>query len=202
MLYTQIQKIKQSVLYNFMSKIFQIGFNKCGTSSIFYLFNNCCSSGLRCVHWDKGNIAKEIHYNVINNKKPILGCYEDFDVFTDMEYYGHDGFIMAYRDYYKALDRNYAGSRFILNIRSVRRWLRSRLRHYGLSSDRDKVLRIWEKDWHEHISDVLRYFSGRDNLLIFDIENDDFGKFRNFFSDLNFTVDKFPWKNKGGCFFL
>jgi len=38
-------------------KIFQIGFNKCGTTSIHqFLLNN----GIRSVHWEGGKIADEI----------------------------------------------------------------------------------------------------------------------------------------------
>ena len=41
-------------------KIFQIGFNRCGTKTIHdYL----CANGLQGVHWDKGRLAKRIFTN-------------------------------------------------------------------------------------------------------------------------------------------
>ena len=35
-------------------KIFQIGFNRCGTTSIYNFFNKCENKKLKCLHWEKG----------------------------------------------------------------------------------------------------------------------------------------------------
>jgi hypothetical protein len=41
-----------------MNKIFQIVFNRCGTSSLYHFFKN---NGLVSIHWNKGNLAKKCY---------------------------------------------------------------------------------------------------------------------------------------------
>jgi carbonic anhydrase len=64
-----------------INKIFQIGFNKCGTVSLYHFFED---NGLKPIHWDMGMLATTIKYNH-NNNLPLLKGYEKYDVFTDME---------------------------------------------------------------------------------------------------------------------
>ena len=61
-------------------KIFQIGFNKCGTRTIHrYLARN----GVRSLHWDAGRLAKRMYANLAEGRELLAG-YEEFDAFTDM----------------------------------------------------------------------------------------------------------------------
>lgn len=158
-----------------MNKIFQIGFNKCGTVSLHQYF---LQNGLESIHWDKGRLAKTIKSN-FDRGLPLLKGYERFDCFTDMESQTNNIFI--YLTHFKELDRAYPGSKFILNIRDKNKWLQSRINHRdylkvhqkitGLSVD--DVIELWSKDWDDHLKNVKEYFIGReDDLLIFDIEND------------------------------
>ena len=39
-----------------MTKIFQIGFNRCGTGSLYNFFKE---NGFISIHWDSGEIAKK-----------------------------------------------------------------------------------------------------------------------------------------------
>ena len=60
-------------------KVFQVGFGKCGTSSLHQFFLN---SGYRSIHWGGGELAKSISRNV-NNRNYILDGLDDYDFYTD-----------------------------------------------------------------------------------------------------------------------
>jgi hypothetical protein len=157
------------------NKIFQIGFNKCGTTSIHNFF---LQNGLKSIHWDNTNLAKTIKNNSDNNQ-PLLSGYEQYDCFTDMESLGDHFYI--YLTHYKELDKQYPNSKFILNVRDKEKWIKSRMKHNnyleyfrrntGLNTD--GVINLWHNQWDNHISDVLEYFSDRnDDLLHFNIETE------------------------------
>jgi hypothetical protein len=158
-----------------MNKIFQIGFNKCGTVSMHKFFE---ANRLKSVHWDKGRLAQRIQSNFISGL-PLLSGYENYDCFTDMESQSENIFI--YLTLFKELDRQYPNSKFILNIRNRDNWIESRLNHRNyleisqklFNTDKDGVIDIWINDWERHISGVKEYFKCRpEDLLIFDIENE------------------------------
>jgi hypothetical protein len=154
-------------------KIFQIGFNRCGTTSLYNLFRK---SGIPSVHWDRGRLAARMKFNYEHNR-PILIGYERFRFFSDMETAPH---IYGYK-YYKLLNQQYPNSKFILNIRDRDNWILSRLRfskkyfnshmsHYNLSLP--EIINLWCEEWDNHINDVTHYFKGKENLLVFNIEED------------------------------
>ena len=192
-------------------KIFQIGFNRCGTTSIYHFFNSKCENKPRCLHWQEGDLALKMFIN-LKNKKPILeGPYENFDVYTDMQAFirsseGEALLFLAHMDCYKLLDEQYPGSKFILNTRNVYNWVASRIRHYrSYKQDymalmesiykTNNVLDVWMKQWVEHHDDVVNYFKGRDDLLILDIERDSGQKIVNFFPELKFSDNILPKMN-------
>lgn len=159
-------------------KVLQIGFNKCGTTSLnqFFLRN-----GYKAIHWDHGKLALQLEDNH-RQGRPLLSGYEEYQFFSDMELIS-DRCLYAFRDYYQELDRQYPGSRFILNTRSVDKWINSRLKHnagtylqrfekiYGCGGD--EVVRRWKYEWYRHHANVLQYFHGRENFLLFNIEQHD-----------------------------
>jgi hypothetical protein len=158
---------------NNVNKIFQIGFNKCGTVSIYHFFKE---NGLKCIHWDMGMLANTIQRNHKNNE-PLLTSYEKYDVFTDMENVSQN--LFSHVAYYKELDAQYPGSKFILNIRPIDNWIQSRVNHpnyletfkqiTGLNEN--SVTELWKTQWTQHVDSVTTYFKDRpDDLLIFDIE--------------------------------
>jgi hypothetical protein len=160
-----------------INKIFQIGFNKCGTVSICEFFKK---NGLRCCHWEDGVLADTINSNYITNQ-PLLKGYETYDVFTDMENVSKNIFI--YLTHYKELDKQYPNSKFILNIRPIDNWIKSRINHIEppylnefkqiTKLDEAGVIELWKHQWNEHIKSVTEYFKDRpDDLLIFDIETE------------------------------
>jgi len=82
-----------------MKKIFVIGFNKTGTSSIHHLF---LSRGIRSVH-------------TVEN---VLNIIDQYEAFTDGDHFHFD-------QYYE----KYPESVFILNTRPLKNWLISRYKH-------------------------------------------------------------------------
>jgi len=168
-----------------VNKIFQIGFNKCGTVSIYNFFE---SNGLKPIHWDMGMLATTIKRNH-ELKYPLLSGYEDYDCFTDMEEVQSNTFI--HLTHYKELDKQYPNSKFILNIRPIDKWINSRIHHPNYLNihkkitglDEEGVIEHWRNQWNEHITSVQEYFKDRPkDLLVFDIENESH-KLVEFFSE-------------------
>ena len=212
-----------------MNKIFQIGFNKCGTLSLHKLFAQFTEPKMQSVHWDLAKLALIMHDNLIQNKN-LLGEYDTYKVFTDMETCIYNDIADSY-DYYfmfkyfDLLDKQYPGSKFILNTRSVDNWISSRLNHtngykiinrkvvelippelyymthlnmYKIQSI-PALVNIWRAEWNDHHNKVKQYFKNRPkDLLIFDIENDSFEKIVEFFKyeNIRFTTNSLPLVNK------
>lgn len=181
-----------------LNKIFQIGFNKCGTTSIYCLFKNFTNPKIPSIHWDSGNLAKAIQKNMENNIKLLTG-YEEYICFCDMEYLGDNHFFSG--RLFKQLDKQYPGSKFILNTRNINKWIDSRLNHKTyierymtcFSLNREESIKIWKEDWNSHYNTVVEYFNNRkEDLLIYDIEIDNIEKIKCFFSKIEFTINKFP----------
>jgi hypothetical protein len=151
-------------------KVFCIGFNKTGTTSLHELFE---LAGLRSRHRDRW-----VHYSHFPEGRKVL---EKHDCYSDGE--GAD-FIR--------LHRWFPDARFILNTRSTGSWLRSRVKHamrlnrsitaesalhenaFGrmdreFHCDPEKALRKWalEKDIYE--KQVRLFFGESENLLEIDI---------------------------------
>jgi len=78
-------------------RIFQIGFNRCGTRSIHYFF---LENGLRTAHWRHGRLARAIYANLTHGRSLITG-FERIEAFSDMEFVDEHFVFEAY----KLLDR-------------------------------------------------------------------------------------------------
>jgi hypothetical protein len=185
-------------------KIFIIGFNKTGTHSFHeYFKKNLISS----IHWDGGKLARTIKYNHKNGIKILTG-YEQYTVFSDMEDVLNLNY--AHVDYFMEFDKMYPGSKFILNIRDVENWIKSRINHGGgwyvnylcrkLNLTKEKLNQKWREDYYNHTENVINYFSDKPNkLLIFDIEKDSIQKLNDFFPNLQLNADLYEhlYKTKG-----
>jgi hypothetical protein len=148
-------------------KIFQIGFNRCGTRTIHDYF---AANRIRSVHWDEGRLARRIFANLANGDDLLAG-YTYFDVFTDMEWLDGIHHCEAYKlfPYFAA---QYPDAVFILNTRDREDWIRSRFahgdgqyavrykRHVGVASD-EKLAEIWRTEWDRHHRRVTDFFAGR-----------------------------------------
>ena len=63
-----------------VNKIFQIGFNKCATRSLAYLFH---MNGVPSVHWDRGMLSRRMEENYSHGEN-LMDGYEDFTFYSDM----------------------------------------------------------------------------------------------------------------------
>lgn len=175
-----------------MGKIFQIGFNKCGTTSIHRML---ITNGVNSIHWDKGRLSKSIKLNIENGLPPLKG-YDSYQSFLDMEHLKEGGGYYHSYAHYESFDKAYPGSCFILNIRNVDKWIDSRLAHVGylMESMReqgdtfDTVVEKWKQHHATHIENVIKYFEGKDSLLIYDIENDSSDKVSEFLSKNGWNI--------------
>ena len=189
-----------------MGKIVQIGFNKCATRSLYQFFK---SNGLRAFHWDGGKFADDLEENV-SEGRPAFHGWEDYDFYSDMNS-GKVGRLVEGHFYYAYIAECYPDSRFILNIRNVDKWIKSRFKHnkgyfakqskkrYG-AKNLTELEQIWRDQWDEHLSGVKEYFKDQpERLLIFDIEKDSGKELVEFFSDLDLDASHYGYFGKTGA---
>ena len=162
------------------TKYFQVGFKRCGTTSLWAFFNR---NGIPAVHFDWGRLGRRMERNLSGGLPPLSG-YERFDAFTHMEYSTPRHWFDGFRRWPELME-TYENSRFILNTRSRESWVRSMLpgnpekRYWRMeyfearwgTSDPDQLREIWLRDWAEHHRSVMAGIP-EDRLLVFDIERD------------------------------
>lgn len=155
-----------------INKIFQIGFNKCGTTSLYRLFKETATPRVNAIHWHEGRLAYTIKQN-IDCGIPALSSYEHISFFSDMECLYIDStsnevkLLFAHLEFFDVLDRHYPGSKFILNTRPLDSWLLSRLRHVvGWEPIRDGcAVRMKERIPYERLSIEAYGLSSREELV-------------------------------------
>jgi hypothetical protein len=158
-------------------KIFQIGFNRCGTTTLFSFFQR---NKISSVHWDGGRLAKCFRQRKQNGEDPFRD-YQDVVFFSDMMFLSNDEVIEPYRDF-EYIHSHYPDSYYILNTRRLENWIKSRVSHgdfaqryqkvYDLENI-DAVMRHWRLTWYQQHYRVLKYFeSCPERILYFDIEVD------------------------------
>lgn len=146
-------------------KIFCIGFQKTGTSSLGVALTQL---GYRV----KGPVKTRdprIASRLLEETLPLVGKY---DAFQDN----------PWPILYRTLDERYPGSRFILTVRDVDSWLNSVLGHFGEKNTPMRALiygvgcpagneDIYRQRFLRHEQEVREYFRDRpDDLLIFDLK--------------------------------
>ena len=175
--------------------IFQIGFNKCGTTSLYEFFKH---NGVSSIHHggNGGKLATSMFANHKLGRKLISPEYKDISFFSDMECINEKVKEPLYvaQNLFRKLAKQYPKSYFLLNIRDRDNWIKSRINHSngtyleriarktGLT--KQEVVANWVKEWDVHISNVKKFFKkhpGR--LVIFNIEKDNISKIINFFRD-------------------
>ena len=165
-----------------LTRYFQIGFQRCGTTSIAAFFNRC---GIPCVHHDHGRLARRMRINLAADRAPLAGYDDRYLAFANMILTEADDYFDAFK-HYGALRRAYGG-KFILNTRPRERWVRSvmahnarrlgrrkALEHYELhfgTAELAQVAQCWRAEWDAHHRQVLEEIPG-EILLVFDIESD------------------------------
>jgi len=128
--------------------------------------------------------------NDLKSQHDTVWKVNDFDCFSD------NGNL----NNFKQLDKDYPNSIFILNTRSLDKWLISRFQH-GVTENKmngletnwaypcsNKLCNEWINERETYYLDVLNYFKNNPNkLIIVNTENDNWLQFIS--SKLGFTVD-------------
>jgi len=158
-----------------MNKIFCIGLNRTGTTSLHRALQ---IMGFKSVHYrcEQGNIKDIVQAN-FKSHKMLLADIEDYDAYSDWN-------RSESNCLFKVFDKQYPDSKFILTIRNLKSWLKSRDSFVRKTiPDLDLLQKqnpqdpwyncdkkAWAKEWAEHVSDVSSYFKNRPgDLLIMNI---------------------------------
>ena len=123
-----------------MDKIFCIGQNKTGTTSLkraLYML------GYKSCPEDIMYNFRSVHFKNFKDGKfdEILKLVNEYDVFEDRPW--------NHTDFYKLLDKTYEGSKFILTTREVEQWWNSYIKW-------DKKIRL-RNSWHYEINSEVCY---------------------------------------------
>jgi hypothetical protein len=188
-------------------KIFLIGFNKCGTTTINRFFKR---NGISTVHHHFGpsrqdpatNLALIILQNIILGRDPLHGI-DSWTAYSDLSYAASDLCVDACR-FFKDIYRNYPTSYYILNTRPVDKWLRSRMNHGGgtlaqrwmraYRCDKVRLEELWRAQFDAHSAEVSEFFRKKGaEFMVFDIERDKPDDLARFISPA-FAVDPSKWR--------
>lgn len=161
------------------NKIFCIGLNKTGTSSLHEAFQIL---GLKSVHFidDEGNNIKDLILDNFLTKKDILHGLAAYNAISDWDRPPHTFNIV------KKFDEHYPGSKFIVNIRNCDDWLNSREKHVKRNQKLKKKYpnqnitwievnrREWKLEYECHYKAIDKYFKDRkEDVLYFDVTQGD-----------------------------
>lgn len=161
------------------TKIFCIGLNKTGTVSLHEAFEIL---GFSSVHFisDKGDDIKEIIKKNHENGDKLLKGLEGYDAFSDWQ-------LPSTNQLFKEFDKQYPGSKFILNTRDLDSWISSREKHVNRIPNLKQKQKenpdnpwfnidkeSWKIEYDQHHEEVYQYFKGRENeLLVFNVIDGD-----------------------------
>ncbi|MDO6838801.1 sulfotransferase [Paraglaciecola chathamensis] len=160
-------------------KIFCVGLNKTGTSSLHDAF---LILGIKSVHF-KGAEDRNIKDIILSNYLAghnVLKGLEHYEAFSDWD------LGPSTVDIVKEFDKQYPNSKFILNIRDLDGWLNSREKHVKRNQERKRKnpdadiqwLTLdregWAKQFNNHYDQVTKHFVGKEGeLLVFDVTKGD-----------------------------
>lgn len=176
-------------------RIFGIGLNKTGTSSLDAALRIL---GYESLHWG-GPPVRRLVEEALEAGEPLLSRLDPrYDAFSDIE--------PLYRNF-ALLDEQYPGSKFILTVRPLEAWIESRKRHVennvrrkelGLYTGTFLVVdeEAWRADWEQHLAAVRSYFAGRDDFVEIDITaREGWGPLCKLL-DVPEPSVPFPWENR------
>jgi hypothetical protein len=191
--------------------VIQIGFNKCGTRSLYRFF---LDNGIPAIHYQHGEngekvkpglIGLQMMQNITTGHRAFEGV-ENFRFYSDMTTPMFTGLFEGHF-FFQYLHQSYPDAIFILNTRNLDDWIESRVNHggdqvlrfrehFGLTSD-DEVLDLWRRQWDRHHEAVRAYFKNRpDQLIEFDIDRDDGAKLAQALAG-NYALDSDRWGHYG-----
>ncbi|MFW6002433.1 MAG: sulfotransferase [archaeon] len=185
-----------------LPKIFVIGFNKCGTTSLHYLFKHNNIKSKMCGGKDKNVILSyKIYMNIMFSRDPLYNL-EQYDAFSDLIYLDNYTYIEVNR-LTPILYNYYPNSYFILNTRNIDSWLKSRFKHGQgslvsrccniLNCTPHELERFWREQFINHEKEIISYFNKiHGKLLVFDIEKDGVSHIANFLKQ-DYEIDVSHW---------
>lgn len=157
------------------NKIFCIGLNKTGTSSIHEALQIL---GFKSVHHkeSRGKSIKDIIKSNYDNGLDILKDIDHYDAYSD---WSHPSSNILFKEF----DKQYPNSKFILNTRDINAWIKSRKKHLKRTPNLQQLQKqnpnnkwlkmdeaIWREEFDEHHKNVREYFKKRpEDLLEFDV---------------------------------
>jgi hypothetical protein len=159
--------------------VFNLAFNKCGTTSLAKALNILGVPTLD--HWFLANtrngparirLIDVARRNIALGRRPFQGVDEKYWWYTD--FFG--------QAFYREIDTAYPDSKFILTVRPIEDWLRSREQHVYRNranpNYRGGLTKVDIDGWRRHFISSYRYikqyFSRRpDVLLIIDVPGGD-----------------------------
>jgi Sulfotransferase domain len=162
-------------------RIFQIGFNKCGTRTLHAFF---VRNRISAVHWDEGRLAARMFTNLQFGRR----CMDGYDqtAFSDMQLVDNVIVLFGHK-LFRELDAQYPKSFFILNTRDLDKWMTSWLSHVSANPNRgslrarmakalgisdQELIELRRTEWELHHAAVRQYFGERERFLEFHIERD------------------------------
>ncbi len=159
--------------------VFNLAFNKCGTTSLAKALNILGVPTLdhRFVTNTRNGPARIrlvdlARRNIAQGRRPFQGLDEKYRGYTD--FFG--------QAFYRQIDIAYPNSKYILTVRPIEDWLRSREQHVyrNLANPnyRGGLTKVDIDGWRRHFTscyrDIKQYFSHRpDDLLIIDVPGGD-----------------------------
>jgi O-antigen biosynthesis protein len=177
-------------------KIFCIGLNKTGTSSLHQALQTL---GFRSLHLGGPEVPVGIK-RATDEGRGLVEYLGDYDAFSD---------IWRLSERFELLDRQYPGSKFILTIRDLDGWLESRRQHVQRNVLRKAQghysggfltvdIERWTHEFDEHHARVLDYFTDRpDDLLVMNVARGDGYELLCPFLGVDVPAAPFPWSNRG-----
>lgn len=186
------------------SKIFVIGSNKTGTTS---LSKSLSILGFRvCPEYCYVPDSKILKNFQDGLYKELFDMVELYDAFEDRPW--------NHTDFYQILDKKYPNSKFILTIRDTDKWITSVKKWgnkiglfnpefykivsetcYGVDSYLENES-IMKAKYNERNYEIINYFKEKNNLLIIDVEKGDGWEKICPFLDCEIPVEPFPFLNK------
>jgi len=190
-------------------KIFVIGFNRCGLTSLAALFR---SAGIRTLHYrandDDMILGAQVSANLATGRS-ILAGMNRFTAFLDFSFVC-DWIVFEGCRMFWQIHAEQPDAYFILNTRPIEHWVTSRAGYLdgryqdayamALGFSQVKTQQTWRKQYLAHLDDVKEHFAetpGR--LLNFDIEADDPAILCDFLAE-DYALDPSDWMRlNAGC---
>lgn len=186
-------------------KIFFIGLNKTGTTSLHRLI---VKSGYRAIHWkDEATgifLAKRMFSN-FGIGLPLISGIEEFDAYSELSYIQDKTYLEA-TVLFELLVKENPDAYFILNSRSRDSWVLSRKGHHGiggslfvrfqnaLGKTPDEVIELWKRQHDAHNSKVRAFFQNTEyKFMEFELGKDDIANVCEFLSP-DYEINSKYWQ--------